>query len=435
MNNDKINPSPVTRRRFLKSAGAAIGFPYVVSASALAAGPTAPGNRLNAACIGVQNMGTTNLMTLLGNPEVRVVAVCDVDKAVRDKAKAKVDAKYSLFNPGGSKACDTYNDFREVLARSDVDFIMCATPDHWHALVGIAAAKAGKDMYIEKPLTLTINEGRVLRDTCRRYGRICQTGSQQRSSIHFRRACELALNGRIGKVHTIKVGLPGGSTCPPQPEMPVPPGFDYDMWLGQAPWAPYTEKRCHYNFRFILDYSGGQITNWGAHHIDIGQWGNGTSLTGPVEVDGRGVFPKDGLWNVVQDFRFECLYANGVRMIVSNKERGGTLFEGSEGWIFVSREELSAKPEGILRSRLRPEEIHLYESNSHWDNFLESVRTRRQPICEVEVGHRSATVCHLGNISMRLGRKVKWNPDEERFVNDPEADKMLYRPMREPWSL
>jgi len=418
----------ISRRRLLKTA-VAFGAPYIIPSTVLGQGRPAPSNRIGVGCIGLRNMGMTHLLSVLGRSEVEVIGLCDVDRSVLAERERLV----RLRKLGG--ACATYTDFRELLARDDVDAVTVATPDHWHVPIGIAAAKAGKDMYIEKPLSLTISQGRALVDAVRRYGRVSQTGTQQRSEYGFRFACELVQNGRIGQLQTIRVGLPAGPQCPPQKTMPVPKGFDYEMWLGPSPWAPYTRRRCHGSFRYIFDYSGGQITDWGAHFIDIAQWGNGTQLSGPVEVEGRGEFPRDGLFNTARKYRFVCTYANGVKLIVSDEERFGIHSEGSEGWVFVNRTTLEADPPTLIRSRIGANEIHLYESRSHWGNWLECIRTRGQTIAHFEIGHRTITIAHLGNLSMLLGRKLRWNPDEERFVNDDVANRMLTRAMREPWRL
>jgi predicted dehydrogenase len=433
----------LTRRSFLKrsafASAAAAGFPAILASTALGAeGSVAPSNRITMGCIGVGRMGTANMLEFLGFPNVRVVAVCDVDAKRCEAAKQKVDEHY------GDQGCATHHDFRELLARPDIETVLICTPDHWHALPAIAAAKAGKDIYLEKPLTYSVAEGRVLSDTVRRYVRVLQAGSQQRSEHNFRFACELARNGRLGKIHTVKVGLPTDPGCEVRPPMPVPKNLDYDFWIGPAPWASYTEDRCHPQDSYdrpgwlrMADYCAGMITGWGAHHNDIAQWGLGTEYTGPVEVEGRGMVPRDGLWDVHGDFRIEYTYANGVKLLCADENHValGTRFEGSDGWVYVSRGVTEAEPKTLLKSVIGPQEIHLYASNNHKGNFLECVRKRKEPAAPVEVGHRSCTVCLLGSIAMQLGRKLRWNPDQERFVNDPAADRLLARPMRGPWRL
>jgi len=429
-----MSAGKMKRRGFLKgAAGAAAGMvaaPYVITSSALGAGGRAPASeRIVMGGIGLGGMGTGDLGGFLGFSEVQVVAVCDVDTNHRNRAVGIVNGRY------GNKDCAGYNDFRRLLARDDLDAVFIALPDHWHAIPAIMAARRGLDIHAQKPLARTIVEGRAICDAVKRYGIVWQTGSQQRSDGRFRFACELVRNGRIGKVHTVKVGLPGGHSCGPQPVMPVPDGFDYDMWLGPAPWSPYTKNRCHWNFRWIWDYSGGQITDWAGHHCDIAQWGMGTEHTGPVEIEGKGEWPKDGLWNTVTRHTFTCTYKQGFKMIVSSQNRMGARWEGTDGWVWVDRGGIDAEPKSLLNERIGPNEIHLYESRGHHRNFIECVKTRAETVAPAEVAQRSISIGHLGNIAMKLGRKVHWNPDRERFINDPEADRWLDRPKREPWRL
>ena len=420
----------VSRRDFLKGAAAAVAAPYVLTSTALGAAdrPAASG-RIVMGAIGLGGQGQGDMGGLMGSREVQMVAVCDVDRDHREKARAAVNKH------NGNNDCAGYNDFRELLARDDIDAVLIATPDHWHAIVVIEAARAGKDMYCEKPLSLTIREGRAMSDAVRRYGRVFQTGSQQRSDDKFRFACELVRNGRIGKLVTMKVGLPGGDASGPKPPVPVPDGFDYDFWLGPAPWAPYFAEKCHWNFRWQFDYSGGQVTDWGAHHCDIGQWGNGTEYTGPTEMWGSGKFPDNGPWNTAVEYQFFAKYPNGVVMDVSSRHPNGVRFEGTEGWVFVTRGKIDAEPKPLLRSTIGPSEIHLYENRNHTRNFVECVLTRRPTIAPIEVAHRSITIAHLGNIAMLTGRKIKWDPDKEQIVGDAEANRWLDRPKREPWRI
>jgi len=282
----------------------------------------------------------------MGLKQAQVVAVCDVDSKRTDYAKKLVEKQYG-------SGCATYKDFRELIANNDIDAVSIVTPDHWHALPAIEAAKAGKDIFLEKPLTLTIREGRVLSDTVRRYKRIFQVGSQQRSDTRFRQACELVRNGRIGKLHTVKVAFGTDPGTGPKQPMPVPDNLDYDMWLGPAPWTAYTEKRVHPKFGYgrpgwlrIAAYGAGMITGWGAHHNDIAQWGMGTEYTGPVEIQGQTEYPKDGLWDVHGDFSIEYTYANGVKVICTDDKKNtrGVIFEGTEGWVYVTRGQIDAQP-------------------------------------------------------------------------------------------
>jgi predicted dehydrogenase len=400
--------------------------------------------------IGTGNQGTSDMHGFLGDRRVQVVAICDVnrkssgywDNTVRgwEPAKEAVEKYYSEHSAQGTyRGCDVYTDFRRLLARKDIDAVLIAVPDHWHAILVIEAAKAGKDIYCEKPLSLTIADGRAMSNTVHKYGRVFQVGSQQRSDWNFRRACELVRNGRIGKLQTVKCGLPGGTPDFAQmahrkkPE-PVPEGFDYDMWLGPAPYAPYCPARCHVDFRWILDYSGGQITDWGGHHPDIAQWGMDTEKTGPVEIrSAKGKYATDILWNTAIEFYFECIYKNGVKLIVSSSARGGVAFEGTEGWVWCNRGAIDAKPKSLLSSVIGPNEINLYRSDDHHRNFIDCVISRKEPIAPVETAHRSITIGHLGNIAIKLGRDLKWDPDKEAFIGDDEANRELSRPKRSPW--
>jgi len=418
----------ITRREFLKGStvatGAALALPMIVPSSVF--GADAPSNRITMGCIGTGGQGSSNMRGFDAKSDCQVVAVCDVDAGHRENARNTVG-----LDP---KSC--YNDFRELLARDDIDAVSIATPDHWHVPTSIAAVRAGKDVYCEKPLTLTIAEGRTLVNEVKRYGRVFQTGSQQRSGSEFLNACELVVNGRIGKLHTMRVGIYGNNkTCEPNwtPE-PVPEGFDYDMWLGPALREPYHTQRCHYQFRFILDYSGGQMTNWGAHYLDIAQWGNQADGTGPVEIRGKGEFPRTGLFTTALNAEIEYTYANGVKMFLKSGG-GGTRFEGTEGWIYVDRGTLKAEPESLLTSVIGADEIHLYKSNDHKQNLLDCIKSRKDPICSAEIGHRSATVCHLGNIAMLLDRPLKWDPQKEQFIGDDQANRMTWRPRRTPWCI
>jgi len=428
----------LTRRGFLRAAAAAVAAPSVVPCSVL--GADAPSNQITMGCIGVGRQGSGNMQGFLDR--VRVVAVCDVDAGRAQAAKQTVERRYAeRLGNGVYKGCLAYSDFRDLLARRDIDTCLICTPDHWHTLPAVAAAQAGKDMYIEKPLTLTVPEGRVLSDAVRRYGRVLQVGSQQRSDTRFRTACELVRNGRIGKLHTVTVILATDPGCGPEPTMPVPDGLDYDFWLGPAPLAAYTEKRVHPQRGYgrpgwlrITDYSGGMMTGWGAHHNDIAHWGMGTEYTGPVEIEGTAEYPKDGLWDVHGKFHVEARYASGVRLVMHDGS-DGVRFEGSDGWVFVKRGRLETEPKSILSETVGPEETRLYRSNDHKGNFLDCVRTRAEPVANVEIGHRSATVCHLANIAMRLRRKLAWDPDRESFVDDAEADRIMVRTMRSPWTL
>ena len=422
------NSRLIHRRQFLRGcavgAGTAFAIPTIVPASVF--GASAPSERITIGCIGVGNMGSSDLKAFKGNAGAQVVAVCEVDAERLRKARelAEID----------EGSC--YGNFRELLARADIDAVTVVTPDHWHMPISIAAVRAGKDVYCEKPLTLTILEGRTLVNEAKRYGRIVQTGSQQRSSDNFRKACELVRNGYIGDVKTVIVGLPGNNRkCEPTWEpQPVPAGFDYDFWLGPAEWAPYHEQRCHYQFRFLLDYSGGQVTNWGAHYLDIAQWGLGMDDSGPIEIRGEGEFPKTGLFTTATKVSFEATYATGTKLIC---QTGGshTRFEGTKGWVDVKRGGLETEPASLKTQTLGADEMHLYDSKNHHRNFLDCIKSRQQPICNAEVGHRSSTLCHLGNIAMLLKRPLRWDPAKEEFIGDDVANRMRWRPARAPWNV
>jgi predicted dehydrogenase len=435
----------LSRREFLRRGGlaamAATSLPVIVPSSALGLnGSVAPSNRITMASIGVGGQGTANMRAFLSQPDVQLVAVCDVDQTHRAKAKQAVEEYYAANAPsGGYKGCDEYKDFRDVLAREDIDAVCICTPDHWHAVISVAAAKAGKDMYTEKPLANGIADGRAVVEAVRRYGRVLQTGSHERSRSNARYAAELVRNGRIGKLHTIHVNLPidNHGPIPNQPVMDVPEYLDYDMWLGPAPWAPYTEKRTHFWFRYILDYSGGEVTDRGAHIIDLARLGHGSDLTGPSEVWGKGEFPRDGLFNTAMKYHFEFVYEDGVRIICKSEGTRGVKFEGTDGWVFIHVHggNLEAEPASLLKEIIGPNEIHLGRSPGHHRDFLNNVKSRGECFAAPEVGHRSATMCHMANIAMKLERKLRWDPVSECFINDPEANRMLAPTPRSPWRL
>ncbi|MFC1735584.1 Gfo/Idh/MocA family protein [Candidatus Hydrogenedentota bacterium] len=435
-----MNEKRVSRRTFIKSAlasTATVGAPMIIPASALGlGGRPAPSDRIVMGCIGVGGMGINDMRSFLQLGDAQVVAVCDVDAERRETARRVVDNHYAGgVSNGAYKGCASYNDFREVIARNDIDALCIALPDHWHAIPVMMGARSGKDIFAEKPLGLTIEEGRIMSDTVKRYDRVFQTGTQLRSRQHIRYACELVRNGRLGKIHTVWAGCMDGKSIGLQPEMPVPAEFDYETWIGPAPWAPYTKMRCHANYRWILDYAGGQVVDHGAHYFDLAQWGLGAEHTGPVEFEGHGDFPKNGLWDTATDYNIECNYASGVKLICTNKAQIGTTFEGSEGTLYIDEEYLDADPPSLITSIIGPDEEHLYKSADHQQNFLDCVKSRRLPVSPIEVAHRTATIGHICNVAMKLQRKVIWNPNAERFVNDPEADRMMSRAMRGPWHL
>jgi len=437
----------LSRRQFLKHSATSAATVLLTQTilTSTTRGSEAPSNRITAGFIGVGRMGSADLKEVLGFKNVQVLAVCDVDAKRATFAKELVQNYYAGSNTNGIyQGCTAYGDFKDLIARDDIDTVFVITPDHWHAIPAIAAAKAGKDIFVQKPLSLTIQEGRILSDTVRQYGRVLLVGSQQRSDKRFRFACELVRNGRIGKLHTVKVGFDIDPPCPPQVPTPVPDWLNYDMWLGPAPWAPYTENRVHPQQGYgrpgwlrISDYGSGMITGWGSHHLDTAQWGMGTEYTGPVEIEGTAEYPRDGLWDVHGTFEFKYTYANGIKVICADnkKNKQGIVFEGSDGWVYVKRGYIDAQPKSLLDTTIGPDEIHLYESNHHKANFFDCVHSRAETIAPAEVAHRSCTMCLLGEIAMRLGRKLKWDPDAERFKNDNQANRMLSRPMRSPWHL
>ncbi len=420
----------ISRRQMLGGAAAVFGMPYVVSS--VVRGGNAPSKRITMGAIGLGGQGTHNLKSFLTFDDVRVLAVCDVDANHLARAKETVDAAY------GNKDCAAYKDFREVLARGDLDTVLIATPDHWHAILAIEAAKAGKDIYCEKPISLTIAEGRAVADAMKRYNTVYQSGTQRRSIACFRFAVDIARSGMLGELRTLHCYYHNGPTCPPQPTQPVPPEFDYDTWLGPAPLEPYTPQRCHGSFRWIYDYSGGQLTDLGAHFADLAQWAHGDESVVPTQFEGWAEFPKDGLFNTPVRFEVTATYPDGVKMIMHDETepgRGprGNKFVGMEGWVSVDDTgKVTASSDAIMRKLSAAQRGYEFMEGHHRD-FLECVRTRARTIAAPEVAHRSTTICHIANICLRLGRKLQWDPAAERFVNDPEADRMLARAMRSPW--
>jgi predicted dehydrogenase len=402
--------------------------------------------------IGTGNQGINDMRSFLRDPRVQVVAVCDVNRKSdgywdgamggREVAREIVEQHYADSKPSGSfLGCREYEDYRELLAQPDIDAVEIATPDHWHAIQVIDAAKAGKDIYCQKPLTLTVTEGRAMSNAVARFDRVFQTGSQQRSDPRFRKACEIVLNGGVGKVRTVQCGLPGGwpdfskKGHLKQPS-PVPEGFNYDMWLGPAPDAPYSPARCHVNYRWIFDYSGGQVTDWGGHHPDIAQWGLGMERSGPIAIqNAKGAVEESPLYNTFTEYYFECVYANGAKVIVSNQFENGVRFEGTDGWVFVSRGRIEASPESLLKEEFGRDDKRLRSSTHHFRNFIDCVISRAETVAPCEVAHRSVTLSHLGNIAMLLARDLKWNPKTENVLDDPSAQWMLNRPYRAPWAL
>ena len=414
-----------TRRRFL-AAAAATSAPCLIPSAALGLGPEpAPSNRIG---IGAVGLGARNGSGRLAAGGIaQVTAVCDVVEQKREATRQRL-----------GNGCRAYNDFRDVIADPNVDALVIATPEHWHVIPAVMAAAAGKDAYVEKPLGLTIREGRLLVETFRRYGAVFQHGTQHRRSGANRHAFELILNGRIGKLHTVEVGSRGGSYCTFEKPEPVPEGLDYDLFLGQAPWAPYCPHRVGVRggrpWTFIHDYAGGFVTAAGIHYIDLAQIGIGADDSGPLEAEGEGIYPKDGLFDTPLTWRVEYRYANGVKLIYTDNRKcaEGTRFIGTEGWIHMGAG-LRAEPASVLGSKIAPGEVRLPPAEGH--GFIDCIRSREETSCPPESAHRSTTVCHLANICMLLGRKVRWDPQKERFIDDPEADRMLSRAARSPWRL
>ena len=437
----------MNRRQFLNLA------PAIIPGSALGLnGAVAPSNRIPIAIIGTGNQGFNDLKMFLRDERVQITAVCDVNRespgywdggiAGREPARNWIEWHYAREKRAGTyKGCTAYDDFRQVLDRKDIDAVHIAIPDHWHGVAVVAAAKAGKDIYGQKPLGLTIGEGRAMANAVKKHNRIFQCGSQQRSDVRFRKACEIVRNGQLGKLLSVTCGLPGGipdygKTADRQDPEPVPEGFNYDMWLGPAPEAPYAPGRCHVNFRWILEYSGGQITDWGGHHPDIAQWGMGTELTGPVAIkNGQAQWAKEKLYNTATDFTFEAVYANGVTLKVSSRERQGVRFQGTDGWVWVNRGAIEASPQTLLDYVPGPNDVNLYRSIDHYRNFIDCVISRKEPIAPIEQAHRSISIAHLGNISLRVGRDIRWDPQAEKIIGDDTANSMISRTLRKPWTL
>ncbi len=394
-----------------------------------------PSDRVVIGAIGTGSQGMSNMRDFLRlKNEVRFVAVCDVDSLRLGKAKEVVDAA------NNSNDCRTYADFREFLEKETLDAVSIALPDHWHGIIYTAAVNRKLNVYGEKPVCRTISDGQAIVAAVRRNNIIWQTGSWQRSEANFHRGAELAINGRAGKISRIVVGLPdGGRSIGTPPVMNPPAELDWDMWLGPARKVPYRGVS-HWDWRWILDYSGGQLTDWAGHHIDIANWGAGLEHTGPVEISGFGVYPPEGIYDAPVEYDFTCKYANGIEMRVANASRlehgMGTTWYGDLGWIHTDRGNvLTASDPEILREVIAEDEIHLYKSENHWQNFVDSLRSGKQAVSPVDSAYRAISVALLGEIAMSTGETIKWDPEKEEIIGNPRAARLLNRPYRKPWSL
>jgi predicted dehydrogenase len=426
-----------TRRQFLGQA-ALLSAPLFVPAAALGRGDkVAASERIQVGVIGTGGQGRSLTARFAGQKDVDVVAVCDVDADHLKQAQQLVEKRTK-------KDCKTYKDFRDLIGHKGLNAVVVATPDHWHALATIAACKAGLDVYCEKPLANSIGEGRAMCDAARANKRIVQCGSHERSGPRARFACEIVRNGKIGKLKTVRINLPcdddhhqkarrrglGKATEPPAQ-------LDYDFWLGHTPKVPYIAERVHFNWRWVLAYGGGEMTDRGAHVIDLGQLGAGTDRTGPVEIEAKGVQEKECMYDVFWDYNFTNTYADGLKLIGSTKGPRGVRFEGDDGWVFihVHGAKLEASSPDLLKLNADDFKVKVGRAPSHIRNFLDSVRSRKEPFATAEIGHRTASLCHLNNIAMRLGRTLKWDPVKERFTGDDEANKLITPVMRAPWKL
>ena len=439
MKRTPFSPSP-SRREFLKTAilaGAALGFPTILPSRVF--GQNAPSNRLNIGLIGMGGQMGGHANSMLGNSSVQVLAVSDVYRSRREEWKAKVEKRYATATQSGTyKGCDACNEYERIIERKDIDAVIVCTPDHWHIPISLAAVRTGKDVYVEKPMLLTVREGRMFADAAKQYGAIVQVGSQQRSDSSFRRAAEIVRNGWIGKIKEVQTGLGEFAPADPQPEQPIPDGFDYDRWLGPTPWQPYSAVRVESNmgggWRRFWEYGSRKHGDWGAHHFDIIQWALGMDDTGPVAFMPR---------NINGENLQSHTYANGIVVTRVNKfplGRDGTSymirFIGESGEVLVARgNSLETTPADLKSRPFAASDVRLYKSENHHENWLSCIRTRTQPICHAEIGHRSASICALGGIAERLGRPLKWDPVREEILGDEEASRWLDRPRRAPYFL
>jgi len=432
----------ITRRHFLRRASALAATPLFVPSAALGLGGEAPASeRITLGIIGAGGRGTGNMRSFLPVAGTQVVAVCDVKRDMRERA-AKIVGDHNAANRGGAgKPCDMYNDFREVLARDDVDAVVISPQDHWHAVIAVAAARAGKDMYCEKPLGVAVTECSAIRDAVRRFGRIFQTGTQQRSDPKFRHACNLARFGHLGKVTEVEVAAPGPRYQPkykgPATPEPVPDGFDYEMYVGPAQMRPYTRYCVDWpGWYLIWDYCAGFIVNWGVHHLDIAHWGQPSISQQPCRVSCKSVYRTHPVCDNISSWQAEFVFDDGLKMHFTdtgNPLPQGTRFIGEEGWVHVNRSGIQAEPKSLLDIEIKPDEPQLYVSKNHHADFIKCVRHRRDPVAPVEAGHVASYLGMLAESAGRVGRELRWDPSTEQFADDADANRLLTRPMRSPW--
>ena len=421
-----------SRRQFVAAAASALAMPTLIPARALGRdGAVAPSNRIGIGVIGLGDRGNYHLSALSAFKEAQVLSVCDV----RGNQARSVGAKF--HEKTGSKDCVVTQDFREILARPDIDAITVAAPENWHAIMSIEAMKAGKDVYCEKALSLTVAEGRAVCGSVRRTGRVLQAGTQQRSDPRFRFACILARNGHLGKLHTVTAAVPSGRRMLKIPLAPLPADVNYDLWLGPAPYKPYRENLCAYNWYFLTDYCAGWIQSWGVHHLDIALWGAPKLMAAPLEVEGTADFLPEGDADVSFGWNVTMTAPHGLRLRfyddASSPVGHGVRFEGDKGWVHVTRGAITAEPASLLDVLIKPDDERLYYSNNHMENFLQCIRSRRDPVAPVEACHAATSISLVADIASRTRRKLVWDWSKERFANDELANRMLSRTLRQPW--
>lgn len=436
-----------SRRRFLLAAASLAAAPRWIPAAVLGRDNNLPpSERITIGMFGVGNRGSSSLRAMAPLPDHQVVAIADCRRPRALLAQQQVQAVYAKrLGQQTYRGCEIYNDFRDVLARDDIDAIWGCVPDHWHAVVYTRTIQAGKDLYGEKPVTRWIADGIQVRRTVRQYGCVFQTGTQQRSDPKFRHACELARNGYLGHVHTVYVGAPGGRAYPAEPPCKPPEGFDYDMWTGPAPYIPFDKKRCEWLAMYMIShYCAGFITNWGVHHLDIAGWGCPEIFDEPFEIEGVGELPREGMTDTWISWQMRLEWASGLKMLYTNTgnpNEQGCRFEGTDGWVHVNRKGISAEPASLLNVQLGPQGTPLHASpenanpyTAHTADFFRSIRTRQDPVSPVEAGHAASTLGNVADIALRLGRRLKWDPGRDRF-DDEQANAMLSRAARSPWTI